>query len=96
MTKHLNFRKYTWDQIVDALTCPLNRHATRCEHNCDDWELHKHPEWLIDHYIKHGGADYWATKREQYMEEDNAEEAFEEAQAKDGGDSKASQDVPAP
>jgi hypothetical protein len=72
--KVFNFKKYTQDQIIDALTCPLNRHATRVEHNCDDWELHKHPEWLINHYIKCGGAEYWATKREQYIEEREVDE----------------------
>lgn len=67
--KVFNFRRYTIDQIVDAMTCPLNRFATMVEHSCNEYDLHKHPDWLIEHYIKHGGADYWATKREQYIQE---------------------------
>ena len=61
--------RYNRDQIVDALTCPLNRHATRVEHQCDDWHLHLHPDLLLDHYIRCGGAVFWATKREQYYRE---------------------------
>jgi len=67
--KKFNFAKYTQDQIVDALNCPLNRHATRVEHSCDDWELHKHADWLVEHYIEKGGAVYWATKRKEYETE---------------------------
>jgi len=67
--KVFNVHKYNQAQIVDSLTCPLNRHATRVEHQCDDFELHKHPDWLLDHYIKCGGAVYWETKREQYFDE---------------------------
>jgi len=67
--KKFNFAKYMHDQLVDMLNCPLNRHATRVEHNCDDWELHKHPDWLINHYTEKGGAEYWAKKRKEYEEE---------------------------
>ena len=77
--KKFNFAKYTQDQIVDALTCPLNRWATKEEHDwCSDADLHKHPEWLIQHYIEKGGADYWATKRREYETEyDEPEEDYQ-------------------
>ena len=67
--KVFNLKKYAHDQIVDALTCPLNRHATRVERQCDDFELHRHPDWLLEHYIRYGGAVHWATKRKEYEEE---------------------------
>ena len=68
MVKHkvLNIKKYNHDQLVDMLTCPLNRNGTREEHSCDDWELYKHPEWLVEHYLKHGGAEHWAKRRAEY------------------------------
>jgi hypothetical protein len=69
VVKKLNVRKYNHDQIVDALLCPLNRFATMVEHSCNEYDLHKHPEWLLEHYVRCGGAVYWASKREQYMEE---------------------------
>ena len=69
VTKKLNLRKYTHDQMVDALLCPLNRFATTQEHSCNEYDLHKHPEWLLEHYVRCGGAKYWESKREQYMEE---------------------------
>jgi hypothetical protein len=75
-------RKYTRDQIIDALNCPINRHCTRVEHNCDDWALHEHPMWLIEHYIKCGGAKEFAKRRDQYWEEQD------ELEKKNGGGSK--------
>jgi hypothetical protein len=63
MKKFLSL-KYNQDQIVEALNCPINRHCTRVEHCCDDWELHLHPEWLLEHFISHGGAVEFAKRRE--------------------------------
>lgn len=61
--KKFLFGKYNLDQIVEAMNCPINRHCTRVEHNCDDWELHLHPEWLIEHFIRCGGATEFAKRR---------------------------------
>jgi hypothetical protein len=61
--KRFDQHRYTDDQIIDALTCPVNRHCTRVEHNCDDWELYKNPEWLLQHYIGCGGAAEFAKRR---------------------------------
>ena len=62
--KRFNARRYNDAQIVEALTCPVNRHCTRIEHRCDDWELHLHPEWLLEHFIQNGGAVEFAKRRE--------------------------------
>lgn len=67
--KKFDLRKYTRDQIIDALTYPVNRQCTRVEHNCDDWELYRHPEWLIEHYIRCGGAKEFAKRRAKYEKE---------------------------
>ena len=58
---------YTRDQLIDAMTCPLNRHATRVEHGCNDFDLHKHPEWLMEHYIRCGGAKAFEKRRGEYV-----------------------------
>ncbi|MEI6528467.1 MAG: hypothetical protein WCO10_02225 [bacterium] len=65
-----NVEQYNLAQVVDAMTCPVNRHATRAEHNCDDWELYKHPEWLFNHYIKHGGALEFAKRRAEFADKE--------------------------
>jgi hypothetical protein len=52
-------------QMVEALTCPVNRYATMVEHSCDEYELFKHPDWLVEHYVKFGGA----TKNAQLRKE---------------------------
>jgi hypothetical protein len=57
---------YTRDQIKDAFLCPINRHSTRVKHKCNDFELYEHPEWLMDHYIKCGGAKEFAKRRDEY------------------------------
>jgi hypothetical protein len=62
--KRFNHHKYTDDQIIDALTCPVNRHCTRVERNCNDWDLYLHPGWLLEHYIACGGATEFAKRRE--------------------------------
>ncbi len=59
-------------ELLDALTCPTNRNGTREEHSCDDVELNKHPEWLIEHYHASGGGDKW---RETHWEQE--EENYE-------------------
>ena len=51
------------DQLVEALTCPVNRFSTMREHSCDEWELFKNPGWLIAHYIEFGGAEAHAILR---------------------------------
>ncbi len=58
---------YRFKQIVDALTCPINRHGTRVEHGLDDWGLWRNSQLLIDHYIKFGGADAWAKRRNEFL-----------------------------
>ncbi|MCC7004420.1 hypothetical protein IT397_00670 [Candidatus Nomurabacteria bacterium] len=64
-----DMERYQLKQIVEALTCPVNRHATRVEHNCGDEELFQHPEWLIQHFIREGGAKEFAKRREKFMKE---------------------------
>lgn len=59
-----NQHKYNDDQILDALTCPVNRHCTRVEHGCDDWTLYLNPNWLLEHYIRCGGAVEFANRRQ--------------------------------
>ena len=51
------------DQLVEALTCPVNRFSTMREHSCDEWELFNNPGWLIAHYIEFGGAEAHALLR---------------------------------
>jgi len=63
VTKKMAVNNYP--QIVEALTCPVNRDMTRVEHSCDDRELFHHPEWLIAHYITNGGAIAFAKRREE-------------------------------
>lgn len=65
--KVFDIKKYTHDQIVDALLCPVNRDMTRREHSCDDEALWKNKgQWLIEHYINFGGATAWAKHRAEY------------------------------
>jgi hypothetical protein len=60
--KALNLKVYLDIQKVDAIGSELNRNGTREEHKCDDVELLRHPEWLIQHYIDYGGARWAADK----------------------------------
>ena len=53
-------------QVIDALTCPVNRDMTRREHDCDDWALYKNPGWLLAHYIMNGGADEFRKRRKDF------------------------------
>jgi hypothetical protein len=62
-----DFRRYELDQIIEALTCPINRHATRVEHDCTDWELHKNPKLLIIHFIEKGGAVEFSKRRGEFV-----------------------------
>ncbi len=59
-------RGYTMEQVIEALTCPVNRHATRVKHSCTDYDLFKNPQWLLDNYIENGGAEGFAKRREEY------------------------------
>lgn len=59
--------RYTRTQLQEALTCPLNRDMTRREHECDDWELFRHPEWLMRHYLENGGAIAFASRRADFV-----------------------------
>jgi len=62
-----DLKGYNVAQIIDALLCPLNRHATRVEHECTDEDLYHHPDWLLEHYAKNGGAQKWAEQhRKEY------------------------------
>ncbi|MFA6446456.1 MAG: hypothetical protein WCW14_04390 [Candidatus Paceibacterota bacterium] len=65
--KQFDTANYTRAQMLEALTCPINRHCTRVEHGCDDWELFKHPEWLMQHYIERGGAVAFAKRRSEFI-----------------------------
>ena len=62
-----DFAAFNKAQIADALTCPMNRHGTRVEHNCDDWGLHAHPQWLMEHYVAKGGAIEFAKRRKDFI-----------------------------
>jgi len=58
-------------QIVEALTSPLNRHATRVSKQCTDEDLHLHPEWLMEQFIKSGGAKDWAKTHPRPKKEES-------------------------
>ncbi len=60
-------RQFMQRQIMEALLCPINRHCTREQHNCDDWDLWHHPDWLIEHFISHGGAVEFAKRRADFV-----------------------------
>ena len=55
-------------QMVEALTCPVNRHAVRVKHGWTDYDLFRNPEVLVLHYIENGGAKKHAELRNK-MEE---------------------------
>ncbi len=59
--------EYNTKQLIEILTCPVNRHATRVEHNCDDCGLYQHPEWLFDRFKNNGGAEAFAKKRLEFQ-----------------------------
>ena len=65
--KRLDLTRYNHQQFVDAMLCPVNRDMTRREHNCDDKALWENGGvWLMEHYIKFGGAEAWAKHRDEY------------------------------
>ena len=64
-----NTAEYLKRQLVDALTCPINRHGTRVENKCDDWGLWRNPQLLVDHYIQNGGALAFAARRVEFFRE---------------------------
>lgn len=39
------------------------------EHSCDEYELFRHPDWLIMHYIENGGAKKHAELRNKAEKE---------------------------
>jgi len=92
--KKFNFNKYNLDQIIESLTCPVNRHCTRVEHNCDDWELFKNPEWLIRHFTDNGGAVAFARHREEKKYWIEVEDNYELEQKEKETLSKQSKDTP--
>jgi hypothetical protein len=71
--KIFDFKRFELAQIIDALTCPLNRFATMEEHKCDEWYIHKNPHLLIEHYIRCGGAEEFSKKRDEFFREIDVE-----------------------
>jgi hypothetical protein len=74
--KIFDLKKYELAQIIDALTCPLNRFATMEEHRCDEWELHRNPRLLIEHYIRCGGAIEFSKRRDEFVREIEVEDSL--------------------
>ena len=66
-TKVFDHIAFMQRQTIDALTCPVNRDWTRREHQCDDWMLYQHPDWLIEHYIRNSGAVEFAKHRADFF-----------------------------
>jgi len=62
-----DFKTYLRRQEQDALTSPLNRQATMRERSCNEEDLHEHPNWLMEHYIKFGGADAFSKRRPEFV-----------------------------
>lgn len=73
----MNLEHNNWRQIVEALTCPLNRTMTMVEHSCDEMELFHHPEWLVSHYVANGGAIAFAERRKEQIEFNEIEPEYE-------------------
>jgi hypothetical protein len=70
IVKSIDTGAYTQAQRADCALSLKNRHGTRVEHACDDRTLEEHPEWLIQHYIEHGGAVWAAEKlRPRYLKD---------------------------
>ncbi len=68
--KAVDLSAYNLAQKADCALSAKNRHGTRVEHNCDDKALEERPDWLMDHYIKHGGAEWAAEKlRPRYLKD---------------------------
>lgn len=43
-------------QMIEALTCPVNRHAVRVKYGWNDYDLFRNPNVLVMHYVENGGA----------------------------------------
>ncbi len=67
--KKFDVGKYNQAQIDQALTCPVNRHAVRVKHGCDDLFLSSHPTLLVEHYIENGGTAEFSKRREEFVSE---------------------------
>jgi hypothetical protein len=52
-------------QMVEALTCPVNRHAVRVKYGWNDHDLFRNPDTLVEHYILNGGAKKHAELRKE-------------------------------
>jgi len=68
MHKIFDLRGYTTLQIMTAMLCPLNRHATRCEHNCTDEDLFHNPQWLIQHFMSTNAPVKFAEEHRKEFE----------------------------
>jgi len=69
-----NTRRYAQAQMIEALTCPVNRHMTRVERGCTNQDLFENPDWLLDHYIRFGGAKAFEKRRSEFETEVLTEE----------------------
>ncbi len=69
-----NVHKYNDDQVIEALTDPINRHAVRTHYGVDDWWLHDHKDEVIQWWVTHGGAKVFAKRRKEYELEDKKKE----------------------
>ncbi|MEI6420373.1 MAG: hypothetical protein WCO30_01945 [bacterium] len=54
--------------VLDALTHPINRHATRVKYSWDDWDLFRHKDSLITHYTQNGGAVEFEKRWAEFTE----------------------------
>jgi hypothetical protein len=52
-------------QLVEALLCPVNRHAVREKYGWNDWDLFHNPDVLVQHYVENGGAEKNAQLRNE-------------------------------
>jgi len=65
----LDLSAYNKEQVVVMFLCPVNRHGTKEEHGwCSDQDLFEHPEWLVDHFEKYGGAKAFAARRGEFTQ----------------------------
>lgn len=70
---------YMREQVIIALTCPLNRWATKVEWSqklrrpVDDNDLFQNPQWLVDHFIQYGGAEAFAKRRPEFVRKKKVE-----------------------
>ena len=50
----INRQCFNITQVVEALTSPENRHLTRVKYHCNDEELHKFPDRLLENFESSG------------------------------------------